>query len=344
MTKLSEIRLTKFGWFLTIGCLFPIVFLFLAPFLLGGLSKIDDAWETKWTSFSFEKETYWIDNVFGGYMGVEEIAIENENTFTLFGASDSVSRDERHPIAMRTTDGGKNWKTTKDSINFRYSQFFHRGDSVFMVRYLDTKYRGEHPVYVSTGDYKKWEYFGNTEYSGLGYARVKQEDSSFEGKSFLLEKENMTDHIFEVDCQSSGKKYAQNDENWIICGYDKPSSSIHEVRILHKLNGEYKIHSSFPNKWHIFTTIGMNPRDFYVEDNLFVGLLKFQVGDAGVDCLHYLYYSTDGGKSWHNRKLPRFSEERLLVTEDKILILGLDEYSRKDRIYVSILTMPRPKR
>ncbi len=343
MTKLSEIRLTKFGWFLTIGCLFPIVFFILAPFLLWGLLELNAIWEAKWTSFSFEKKTYWVDNVFG-YMGVEEIAIENENTFTLFGASDSVSRDERHPIAMRTTDGGKNWKTTKDSINFRYSQFFHRGDSVFMVRYLDTKYRGEHPVYVSTGDYKKWEYFGNTEYSGLGYARVKQEDSSFEGKSFLLEKENMTDHIFEVDCQSSGKKYAQNDENWIICGYDKPSSSIHEVRILHKLNGEYKIHSSFPNKWHIFTAVGMNPSDFYVEDSLFVGLLDFKMDNAGMSWLNYLYYSTDGGKTWHNRKIPRFSEERLLVTEDKIFILGLDEYSQRGRIFVSILTMPRPKR
>ncbi|MBR1745895.1 MAG: hypothetical protein IJ734_07995 [Fibrobacter sp.] len=344
MTKLSEIRLTKFGWFLTIGCLFPIVFLFLAPFLLLGLFEIDDIWEAKWTSFSFEKKTYWVDNVFG-YMGVEEIAIENENTFTLFGASDSTSKEEPHPIAIRTTDGGKNWKTTKDSINFRDAQFFHRGDSVFMVRYLvNTKYNAEHPVYVSTGDYMNWEYFGNTEYSGRGYARVKQEDSSFERKSFLLKKENRLGWIYEEQCQSSGKKYAQNDENWIICGYDKPSSSIHEVRILHKHNGEYKIHSSFPNKWHIFTAVGMNPSDFYVEDSLFVGLLDFNMDNAGVSWLHYLYYSTDGGKSWHNRKLPKFSEERLLVTEDKILILGLDEYSRKDRIYVSILTMPKPKR
>ena len=325
MTKLSEIRLTKFGWFLTIGCLFPIVFLFLAPFLLLGLFEIDDIWEAKWTSFSFEKKTYWVDNVFG-YMGVEEIAIENENTFTLFGASDSTSKEEPHPIAIRTTDGGKNWKTTKDSINFRDAQFFHRGDSVFMVRYLvNTKYNAEHPVYVSTGDYMNWEYFGNTEYSGRGYARVKQEDSSFERKSFLLKKENRLGWIDEEQCQSSGKKYAQNDENWIICGYDKPSSSIHEVRILHKHNGEYKIHSSFPNKWHIFTAVGMNPSDFYVEDSLFVGLLDFNMDNAGVSWLHYLYYSTDGGKSWHNRKLPKFSEERLLVTEDKILILGLDE-------------------
>lgn len=278
-------------------------------------------------------------------MGVEEIAIENENTFTLFGTSDSVSRDKRHPIAMRTTDGGKNWKLSREPINFRYAQFFHRCDSVFMVRYLETRYRGEHQVYVSTGDYMNWEYFGKTVYSGLGYARVKQEDSSFETKSFLLEKENIATWSYGDLCSSLGKKYAQSDKNWIICGYDRPDSSIHEVHILHKLNGEYKIHSSFPNKWHIFTTSGMNPRDFYVEDNLFVGLLKFQVGDAGVDWrLHYLYYSTDSGKTWHNRKLPKFSEERLLVTEDKILILGLDEYSQKGRILVSILTMPRPKR
>ena len=344
MTKLSEIRLTKFGWFLTIGCLFPIVFLFLAPFLLLGLFEIDDIWEAKWTSFSFERKTYWVDNVFG-HMGVEEIAIENENTFTLFGASDSTSKEEPHPIAIRTTDGGKNWKTTKDSINFRDAQFFHRGDSVFMVRYLvNTKYNAEHPVYVSTGDYMNWEYFGNTEYSGRGYARVKQEDSSFERKSFLLKKENRLGWIYEEQCQSSGKKYAQNDENWIICGYDRPDSSVHEVHILHKYMGEYKIHSSFPNKWHIFTAVGMNPSDFYVEDSLFVGLLDFNMDNAGVSWLHYLYYSTDAGKTWHNRKLPKFSEERLLVTEDKIFILGLDEYSRKDRIYISILTMPKPKR
>jgi hypothetical protein len=214
-----------------------------------------------------------------------------------------------------------------------------------MVRYLvNTKYNAEHPVYVSTGDYMNWEYFGNTEYSGRGYARVKQEDSSFERKSFLLKKENRLGWIYEEQCQSSGKKYAQNDENWIICGYDKPSSSIHEVRILHKHNGEYKIHSSFPNKWHIFTAVGMNPSDFYVEDSLFVGLLDFNMDNAGVSWLHYLYYSTDGGKSWHNRKLPKFSEERLLVTEDKIFILGLDEYSQRGRIFVSILTMPKPKR
>ncbi len=344
MTKLSEIRLTKFGWFLTIGCFFPVVFLLLSPLLLWGLLEIDDIWEAKWTSFSFEKKTYWVDNVFG-YMGVEEIAIENENTFTLFGASDSTSKEEPHPIAIRTTDGGKNWKTTKDSINFRDAQFFHRGDSVFMVRYLvNTKYNAEHPVYVSTGDYMNWEYFGNTEYSGRGYARVKQEDSSFERKTFLLKKENRRGWIYEEQCQSSGKKYAQNDENWIICGYDRPDSSVHEVHILHKYKGEYKIHSSFPNKWHIFTAIGMNPSDFYVEDSLFVGLLDFKMDNAGMSWLHYLYYSTDGGKTWSNRKIPRFSEERLLVTKDKILILGLDEYSQKGRIYVTILTMPRPKK
>jgi hypothetical protein len=343
MTKLSEIRLTKFGWFFTIGCSF-LVLLLLSPLLLWGLSEIDDAWEAKWTSFSFEKETYWIDNVFGGYMGVEEIAIENENTFTLFGASDSVSRDKRHPIAMRTTDGGKNWKLSREPINFRYAQFFHRCDSVFMVRYLETRYRGEHQVYVSTGDYMNWEYFGKTVYSGLGYARVKQEDSSFETKSFLLEKENVATWSYGNLCRSLGKKYAQSDKNWIICGYDRPDSSIHEVHILHKYKGEYKIHSSFPNKWHIFTAVGMNPSDFYVEDSLFVGLLDFKMGNAGVRWLNYLYYSTDAGKTWHNRKLPKFSEERLLVTKDKILILGLDEYSQKGRIYVTILTMPRPKK
>lgn len=343
MTKLSEIRLTKFGWFFTIGCSF-LVLLLLSPLLLWGLSEIDDAWEAKWTSFSFEKETYWIDNVFGGYMGVEEIAIENENTFTLFGASDSVSRDKRHPIAMRTTDGGKNWKLSREPINFRYAQFFHKCDSVFMVRYLETRYRGEHQVYVSTGDYMNWEYFGKTVYSGLGYARVKQEDSSFETKSFLLEKENVATWSYGDLCRSLGKKYAQSDKNWIICGYDRPDSSIHEVHILHKYKGEYKIHSSFPNKWHIFTAVGMNPSDFYVEDSLFVGLLDFKMGNAGVRWLNYLYYSTDAGKTWHNRKLPKFSEERLLVTKDKILILGLDEYSQKGRIYVTILTMPKPKK
>ncbi|SHM39876.1 hypothetical protein SAMN05720472_1232 [Fibrobacter sp. UWR3] len=189
-----------------------------------------------------------------------------------------------------------------------------------------------------------WEYFGKTVYSGLGYARVKQEDSSFETKSFLLEKENIATWSYGDLCSSLGKKYAQSDKNWIICGYDRPDSSIHEVHILHKYKGEYKIHSSFPNKWHIFTAVGMNPSDFYVEDSLFVALLDFKMSNSGVSWLHYLYYSTDGGKSWHNRKLPRFSEERLMVTEDKILILGLDEYSQKGRILVSILTMPRPKR
>ena len=88
----------------------------------------------------------------------------------------------------------------------------------------------------------------------------------------------------------------------------------------------------------------MNPSDFYVEDSLFVALLDFKMSNSGVSWLHYLYYSTDGGKTWHNRKLPRFSEERLLVTEDKIIILGLDEYSQRGRIFVSILTMPKPKR
>lgn len=189
-----------------------------------------------------------------------------------------------------------------------------------------------------------WEYFGNTEYSGRGYARVKQEDSSFETKSFLLEKENTATWSYGDLCSSLGKKYAQNDKNWIICGYDRPSTSVHEVHILHKYKGEYKIHSSFPNKWHIFTAVGMNPSDFYVEDSLFVALLDFKMSNSGVSWLHYLYYSTDGGKSWHNRKLPRFSEERLLVIEDKILILGLDEYSQRGRIFVSILTMPKPKR
>ena len=344
MTKLSEIRLTKFGWFFSIGCFF-VVFLFLSPLLLLGFGKIDDIWEVKGTAFVFEKKTFWFDNVFG-YKGVEEIAIENENTFILFGASDSVSRGKglRHPITMRTADGGKNWKILREPLEFYRAQFFHSGDSIFMVRYLGTSYTGEHPVYISTDDHMNWEYFGTTIYSGFWHARVKQEDSSFEKNSFLLEKENRDNWIFEDHCQSLGKKYAQNDKNWIICGYDRPDSSIHKVYILHKHKDEYKIHSSFPNKWHIFTAVGMNPSDFYVEDSLFVGLLDFKMGNAGVSWLHYLYYSTDGGKTWSNKKIPRFSEERLLVTKDKILILGLDEYSQKGRIYVTILTMPIPKK
>lgn len=65
---------------------------------------------------------------------------------------------------------------------------------------------------------------------------------------------------------------------------------------------------------------------------------------TGSTLLHYLYFSIDRGKKWHNEKIPVFfSDERLFITEEKIIVLGVNVFSNKNRIEVSVLTMPIPK-
>lgn len=323
-------------------CLIPLGLIVFFVLLIV-IVEIDDKWIAEWTSFSFEKKESSFENLLG-IMGVEEIVIENENTFTLFGVSAAISSENKRKILIfRTTDGGKHWETTDASIDVDDVNFYHVGDCVYFVNLLSENYRGNNPVYVSRGDFKNWKYFGITKNAGFNFAHVEMASSFSNGKLVLLEKENTGDLIFEEYCQSIGKKYAQNSRNWIVCGYDSPSSSKHEVRILRKSREGYSVYSTFPNVRHPFTAVGMRPTDFYVKDSLFVCLLDFKMDNAGMGWLHFLYYSVDGGKKWRKEKIPAFVHERLHVTENKIIVFGLKYLDNEKRVKSTILTMPIPK-
>ncbi|WP_173475586.1 hypothetical protein [Fibrobacter succinogenes] len=329
--------------FSSMFCLIPLGLIVFFVLLIV-IVEIDDKWIAEWTSFSFEKKESSFENLLG-IMGVEEIVIENENTFTLFGVSAAISSENKRKILIfRTTDGGKHWETTDAGIDVDDVNFYHVGDCVYFVNLLSENYRGNNPVYVSRGDFKNWKYFGITKNAGFNFAHVEMASSFSNGKLVLLEKENTGDLIFEEYCQSIGKKYAQNDRNWVLCGYDSPSSSVHEVRILRKSLEKYSIYNSFPYKKHPFIAVGMEPSDFYVKNNLIACLLNFKMDNAGMSWLHYLYYSIDGGKTWQNKKIPAFINERLYISKKEIIVLGLNYIDNKKRLKVSILTMPIPKK
>lgn len=67
MTRLTEIRLTKFGKMIfAIGCLFPIGIAILVPLLLlGGMKvrEIDEKWINEGVSDVFEKKSFSYDKV-----------------------------------------------------------------------------------------------------------------------------------------------------------------------------------------------------------------------------------------------------------------------------------------
>lgn len=333
MMMLSKIRQTKLGKFIfAIGCLFPVgvILLFVAD-------EIDLKWIAEWRSLSFEEEKFSSDMDFSFK---REAVIEDEKTITLFGTKNEFKSENNKPIVLRTTDGGKNWKRTEIDIDIQSASFDLVGDSVYIVGFVDNNDSVSRPVYVSSGDFEKWEYVGMAESPEIGLYHVNKDSSNF----FALERENYPIvHLGEY-CRSWSQRYAYNDKNWIVCGNNKR----YEVRVLHKLGDEYRVHSQFVYKWHfgIISDFGLAndviPSVFYVNGNVMAGIFQFRW--STLKWIHYLYYSIDGGKTWQNEKIPVFAFERLTVTEDKIIVLGFDQFYKQKRGEATILTIPLPKK
>lgn len=192
---------------------------------------------------------------------------------------------------------------------------------------------------MSNEDFKKWEYIGGAECEQIGKIHVNKNRGE-KPYSIILERDNIPAINLGNLCNGI-ERYAQNDKDWIACGFDEKKSSTHEVRILHRTNEKYGIYTSFPDKWHLWRLNHVKPLDFYVKDSLMVGLFKFWMGaDAW---FRYLYYSVDGGKNWQNEKIPSFDKERLAVIKNNIIVLGVDYSYNEKKGKVTILTMPIPK-
>ena len=332
MMMLSKIRQTKLGKFIfAVGCLFPvgIILLFVAD-------EIDLKWIAEWRSLSFEEEKFSFDMDFSFK---REAVIEDEKTITLFGTKNEFKSENNKPIVLRTTDGGKNWKRTEIDIDIQSASFDRVGDSVYMVVFVDNNDSVSRPVYVSSGDFEKWEYVGMAESPEIGLYHINKDSSNF----FALERENYPIVHLGEHCRSWSRRYAYNDKNWIVCG----KNNQYEVRILRKIGNEYRVHSQFVYKWHfgIISDFGLAddliPSVFYVNENVMAGIFQFRWSTS--KWIHYLYYSVDGGKTWQNEKIPVFAFERLAVTEDKIVVLGFDQFYKQKRGEATILTMPIPK-
>lgn len=309
--------MARFGKIAAIGCLIPIGLVALIPLFAWGCSKfidIDSKWIKKGISDAFEKEEFSFDAQFEFHQ--EGSSSEDITSLILLGTLKQKSLFGKElPVALQTKDNGNTWKMVNNSIG------------------ADSDFRD---------GAESWEYFGVALLNGkIGkvYSNVKDSVSSF-GKSIILEKRSTYNKHF-GDC-SSELVFAQEDPNWFICGYDNKYSSAHEIRILHKTEGSSKIQSSFPNKWHLFRTENGRIYDFHVKGNMMAAAIVFDRGPT--TWLHYLYYSVDGGKNWKNEKLPNISDARLVISDNKIAVLGLENFYNEGWIRVHILTMPNPKK
>lgn len=326
-------------FFFKLGCLI-IISILLFPLLLWGVIKlnaIDNRWIENGISRSFEKKESSFDMSF---FPIREIVIENENTFTLFGTKNQFTSQNNKPVYLRTTDGGNSWKMSEIDINVNMAFFDRVGDSIFMITYIEKKDSVHRIAYVSNGNFEKWEYFGNVKLRDVGILYENKEDSLLNDGTFVLERGNIA--TLSVDDLCNGDPvYASNNENWIVCGYDEDSTSTHETRIVYRSGKTYKVHTSFPNKRHLWRLKNMDAKDFFVKENFMAGIFKFS--KSSMTDIFYLYYSIDGGKKWYNEKIPSFSHERLLVTRKNIIVLGIDEFFHEKRGRATILTMPIPK-
>lgn len=319
MIMFSKIKLIKFKKIAAISCVVLLCLLLFSPLIFLSISKLnrmDNKWIFEGVSSVFEKKEYSFYNTFDL---IQEIVIDNEETITIFGTSVPSLEKKGRPIALQSRNGGKNWNVLKIDLDLGVVRYKHIGDRMFLVSHLKIGDIVSYPVYMSDGNFKKWE---------------KVENAN-------LYDNKVSANLLEY-CQGGGIKLSQNDRDWLVCGYDDELTSIHEVRILHKEKDEFSVQGSFKNKWHIWRTKHMNPSDFYVKDDLMVGLFDFQM-TAGT-LLHYLYYSIDGGKTWRNEKIPFFSLERLYVSENKIVVFGLSSFYGESRVKATILTMPIPKK
>ncbi|SHH78160.1 hypothetical protein SAMN05720761_12649 [Fibrobacter sp. UWCM] len=310
MTRLTEIRLTKFGKIIfAVGCLIPIgIAILISLFFLGGMKvrEIDGKWINEGVSDVFKKKSFSYDKVL---VFANELTVrDHEKQFSIMG-----SLGKQQLVSLNTNDGGKNWILTGADTAIYFNE-----------------------------NVDEWKYFGDAVFGGtIGNIYVRKQDSLLNERTIILEGLKSPSSNLSNLCKRWGQIYAQNNNDWVVCGYDNTSSSIHEVRILQRLEGVFKLHTSFPNKWHFFRLEYMNPSDFYVNGNLMIGIFGFHIGTGTL--LHYLYYSVDGGKSWENEKIPAFSHERLLVTKDSIVVLGITEIHDEKRANVTILSMPIPK-
>lgn len=249
------------------------------------------------------------------------------------------------------------WISEGFSSSFEKKDFFFSGEfenigkvvienessfAIFTSLKSSLKKKGD-PVALWTEDGgKTW----NITYTNINMKSDSYIPDYLIGKEYLknkgqIKKESVPSEDFGGLCGPK-RRYAQNNRNWIVCGYDETTTSTHEVRILYKSGDEYEKYCSIPNKWHLWRSRYMKPSDFFVKDSLIVGIFDFQM--TGSTLLHYLYFSIDRGKKWHNEKIPVFfSDERLFITEEKIIVLGVNVFSNKNRVEVSVLTMPIPK-
>lgn len=330
-------KFTTFGKILfAIGCLIPISIVTLVVlFIL--VIEIDDKWRTYGSSLSFEKRKSSFDLMILPF--VEEIVVENEKKITLFGTKNEFKSENNKPVVLRTTDGGESWEKREIDIDVQSASFDRIGERVYIVGFVDDNDSVNRPVYVSNEDFKKWEYIGDAECEQIGKIHVNKNRGE-KPYSIILERDNIPAINLGNLCNGI-ERYAQNDKDWIACGFDEKKSSTHEVRILHRTNEKYGIYTSFPDKWHLWRLNHVKPLDFYVKDSLMVGLFKFWMGaDAW---FRYLYYSVDGGKNWQNEKIPSFDKERLAVIKNNIIVLGVNYSYNEKKGKVTILTMPIPK-
>lgn len=332
-------RFTKFGIFFTIGCLLPILIILFSPLILWGvykLNKIDNEWIETGISNSFEKKEFLFETF---CYPIEEIIIEDENTFTLFGTNPRTTKYSK-PIFIRTTDGGDSWKKTEIDMKIKSAFFDHFGDSVFMMPVIEKNDSVYRVAYVSKGNFEKWEYLGKAFFHD-GSLYVNKNDSLPNDKSFVIERGNIAS-LDEDNLCNWNARYASNNKNWVACGYDNSFTSTHETRIVYKSERGAKVRTSFPNKRHPLQLEVMEPTDFFVQDDVMAGVFTYR--KSSMISIDYLYYSVNGGKKWYDEKIPLFSHTRLLVTEEKIIVFGVDELYAKGRGKITILSLPIPKK
>ena len=279
---------------------------------------------------------------------VDELKVQSSDTVYLFGhyvttfmteeefnmlksPSDSgeFSRDaSKRPAVLRTYDGGRSWTRTIIDDWTTFTSFFFVDDYAIYIH--DELNNLENTMYVSKGDYSTWDTIGRYNITRKDYFQVNRIKDSTQGErlEFVAGHRKIPRPRLYVD--HDNVMFARNDTNWIV------GTTKYQIFIYRLENGKAQLRAQ--------TDFGDKKKDYLVL-NEFVAEGDFLAAvisdgyeyDINGFTHSFLFYSTDGGKSWKREKVSSHAHfYRIKLEGDKIVLV----YCSSSYFALHFLTLP----
>ena len=279
---------------------------------------------------------------------VNEMKVQSSDTVYLFGhyvttfmteeefnmlksPSDSVepkSHADDRPAVLRTYDGGRSWTRTVIEDWTTFTSFFFVDD--YAIYTHEETNNPERKMFVSKGDYSTWDSIGQYKLTAKDSFQVNRIKDSTQGErlEFIAGHRKIPRPHLYVDHDKA--KFARNDTNWIV-GTTKYQIFIYR---LEEGKAQLRAQTDFGDKKKDYLVLN----DFVAEGNFLAAVISdgYEYNRDGFTH-SFLFYSTDGGKSWKREKVSSHAHfYRIKLEGDKIVLV----YCSSSYFALHFLTLP----